>query len=290
MSPSCFVRRQKDERSSIETSKITCHLVDQFMSYSKGKPRVTMAHVEPLFGQTPITALRTHTATDTGAPQVQARLLLVVATIAINVITVGLLTFASWSDWKTGVALNLVDNSLLLWSVAKHRDLVLARFMVFGLAVGFSELAADAWLVEYTKTLDYSVGGGPMLWRSPLWMPFAWEIVAVQFGYVGWWLWNRFGGWGLVGNGLLGAINIPYYEEMARQIHWWQYSNCRMLSYTPYYIILGEFGIAIMLAILAKRLTTSTWADSLRTGTAGGIGIFLCYALAYGITDGVIPR
>ena len=220
----------------------------------------------------------------------QGRLLIVVATIAINVIAVGLLTFASWSDWKTGVALNLVDNGLLLWYVARHHDLLLARLMVFGLAVGFSELAADAWLVEYTKTLDYSIGGGPMLWRSPPWMPLAWEVVAVQFGYVGLWLWNRWGGWGLVWNGLLGAINIPYYEEMARQINWWQYSNCRMFSYTPYYIILGEFGIAIMLAILAKRLTPNTWACALRTGTAGGIGIFLCYALAYGITDGVAPH
>lgn len=220
----------------------------------------------------------------------QGRLLIVVATIAINVIAVGLLTFASWSDWKTGVALNLVDNGLLLWYVARHHDLLLARLMVFGLAVGFSELAADAWLVEYTKTLDYSIGGGPMLWRSPLWMPFAWEIVAVQFGYAGLYLWNRSGGWGLVANGCLGAVNIPYYEEMARQINWWQYSNCLMLSYTPYYIILGEFGITILLAILANRLTTGTWASPLVTGTVGGVGIFLCYALAYGITDGLTSR
>lgn len=257
------------------------------MNHSKGSSHITMVHAEPLFGQTP---MATRTVVGTEKSMALTRLLIIIATIAINVITVGLLTLVPWSDWKTGVALNLVDNSLLLWYVAKHRDLLLARFMVFGLALGFSELAADAWLVEYTQTLDYSIGGGPMLWRSPLWMPLAWEIVAVQFGVVGLWLWNRYGGWGLVGNGLLGAINIPYYEEMARQINWWQYSHCRMLSYTPYYIILGEFGIAIMLAILAKRLTTSTWAGSLFTGTAGGIGIFLCYALAYGITDGVIPH
>ena len=36
--------------------------------------------------------------------------------------------------------------------------------------------------------------------------------------------------------GLLGAINIPFYEEMARRIHWWQYSGCRMISYTPWYM------------------------------------------------------
>jgi len=213
----------------------------------------------------------------------------VIATIVINIVAVALLTFAPWSDWKTGLALNLVDNALLLSYVAKHRDMLLARFMVFGLAVGFTELAADAWLVDYTKTLDYSIGGGPMLWRSPLWMPFAWEIVAVQFGCVGLWLWQRFGSSGLATAGILGAINIPYYEEMARRINWWQYSNCRMLSYTPYYIILGEFGIVILLTILAKRVAQGTWTASLLAGLAGGVGIFACYALAYGLTDGLIP-
>ena len=220
----------------------------------------------------------------------QGRLRLVLTTIVINIIAVALLTFAPWSDWKTGLALNLVDNALLLGYVAMRNDVLLARFMVFGVTVGFTELAADAWLVDYTKTLDYSIGGGPMLWRSPIWMPFAWEVVAVQFGYVGLWLWNRFAGRGLFAIGVLGAINIPYYEEMARRINWWAYGNCRMISYTPYYIILGEFGIAILLAVLAKRVIGGNWTTALLAGIAGGAGIFICYALAYGITDGLVPR
>lgn len=223
-------------------------------------------------------------------PLISRRLAVVLATIVINIVAVALLTFAPWSDWKTGLALNLIDNAILLRFVSQHRDMLLARFMIFGLGVGFTELAADAWLVDYTKTLDYSVGGGPMLWRSPLWMPFAWEIVAVQFGYVGLWLWRQFGTWGLVATGLFGAINIPYYEEMARRIHWWEYRNCHMLSFTPYYIILGEFGIAIILALLAKRLTNGSWATSLLAGIAGGIGIFLCYAIAFTVTDGISTR
>jgi Domain of unknown function (DUF6989) len=103
--------------------------------------------------------------------------------------------------------------------VIVRRDLLLARFVLFGLAVGFAELPADAWLVDYTRTLDYSIGGGQMIWRSPLWMPLAWEVVAVQFGYIGLRLWERFGWAGLLMIGLLGAINIPFYEEMARRIH-----------------------------------------------------------------------
>src|SRR3989454_10546333 len=108
----------------------------------------------------------------------RGRLRVVIATIAINVVVVSLLTFAPWSDWRTGAALNLVDNCLLLGFVLAKRDALLARFLVFGLVVGIAELPADAWLVDYTRTLDYSIGGGPMIWRSPLWMPLAWEGVA----------------------------------------------------------------------------------------------------------------
>lgn len=63
-----------------------------------------------------------------------------------------------------------------------------------------------------------------------------------------------------------------------------------MISHTPYYIILGEFGIAILSAILAKRLLRGNWATALGAGVAGGAGIFVCYAIAHGITDGLIPR
>jgi hypothetical protein len=40
----------------------------------------------------------------------RGRLWVVIATIAINIIAVSLLAFAPWSDWRTGAALNIVDN------------------------------------------------------------------------------------------------------------------------------------------------------------------------------------
>jgi hypothetical protein len=215
----------------------------------------------------------------------RCRLLVVIATIVINVIAVSLLTLAWWSDWRTGAALNIVDNCLLIGFTVVRRDALLARFLLFGAVVGFTELIADAWVVDYTRTLDYSIGGGPMIWRSPLWMPLAWEVVAVQFGYIGLRLWDRFGKTGLVLIGLLGAINIPFYEEMARRIHWWQYSGCRMISFTPWYIIIGEFGIAVAFALLARTLRRNSWRIAIVAGLAGGVSIFVCYAAAFLITD-----
>src|SRR5476651_1300706 len=99
-------------------------------------------------------------------PLAAARLRVVLATIFLNVVAVALLVLAPWSNWRTGLALNLLDNFLLLSFVFLRRDMLIARLMVFGLAVGFVELPADAWLVLHTHTLNYSVGGGPMLWCS----------------------------------------------------------------------------------------------------------------------------
>src|SRR3954447_3173895 len=221
-------------------------------------------------------------------PLEPARLWVVLATIAINILAVSLLAYAPWSNWRSALALNLIDNWLLIRFAIARRDAFLGRLLVFGVAVGFAELAADAWLVDYTRTLDYSIGGGPMLWRSPIWIPFAWEIVAVQFGYLGLRLWERFGALGLALIGLLGAINIPFYEEVAKRIHWWQYRGCRMVSGTPYYIILGELGIAIALTLLARRVRDGKLPAAILAGIAGGIAIFICYALAYLITDGLV--
>ncbi|HXE42111.1 MAG TPA: hypothetical protein VN516_03715, partial [Candidatus Baltobacteraceae bacterium] len=89
-------------------------------------------------------------------PLEMRRLKIVCITIFVNIIAVAMLTLAPWSDWKTGLALNLFDNLLLLAFVFHRGDLFLARLIVFGLAVGFAELPADAWLVMHTHTLDYS--------------------------------------------------------------------------------------------------------------------------------------
>ncbi len=88
--------------------------------------------------------------------------------------------------------------------------------------------------------------------------------------------------------GLLGAINIPFYEEMARRIHWWQYTGCRMISFTPWYIILAEFGIAMAFALLARTLRRGSWRVAVSAGVLGGVSIFVCYAVAFLITDRLI--
>ncbi|PYK22319.1 MAG: hypothetical protein DME53_10330 [Verrucomicrobia bacterium] len=61
-----------------------------------------------------------------------------------------------------------------------------------------------------------------------------------------------------------------------------------MISYTPWYIILGEFGIAVALACLARSLRRGSWRQAIIAGICGGVSIFACYAFAFWITDRLI--
>jgi hypothetical protein len=60
-----------------------------------------------------------------------------------------------------------------------------------------------------------------------------------------------------------------------------------MLLHTPYYIILGEFFIAMAIALLARRVRRGNLAVSLAAGAAGGVAVFIGYAVAYALTDGI---
>jgi hypothetical protein len=222
--------------------------------------------------------------------QERERLRVVLATIMLNIVAVLIFAVVPWSNWRTGLGLGLLDNAILIAYTIRRRDSLMAHLMIFGLVAGVAELAADAWLVAGTRTLDYSIGGGPMLWRSPLWMPIAWEIVAVQFGYIGLRLADRWDGLGLLAAGLLGAVNIPFYEEMARRTNWWSYSNCRMLSHTPYYIIAGEYLITVFFAILALEVRKKKPALTILAGAVAGTSVFVCYGLAYELVDGLVSK
>ena len=65
--------------------------------------------------------------TNTHDPALErGRLRVVIATIVINVLAVSLLTYAPWSDWRTGAALNFVDNCFLVGFIVVRRDALLA--------------------------------------------------------------------------------------------------------------------------------------------------------------------
>jgi hypothetical protein len=192
-------------------------------------------------------------------------------------------------EWagRSAVFLNLANLAVLGAVLARTRDAPLARLVVFGLAFGLVELLADFLCVRMTKTLDYSPARSWMLFESPWWMPTAWAVVAVQTGYLGALALSRLG-WvrGLLLSALIGAIQIPLYEELAYGSHWWRYQNCRMLGHTPLYIICAEALIVAGIAPLAKiALEKPGWRQALLLGVLGGGVTVVAGMIGYGLCE-----
>jgi hypothetical protein len=53
-------------------------------------------------------------------------------------------------------------------------------------------------------------------------------------------------------------------------------------------LIAGEFGIALVFALLARTLRRDSWFVAIIAGVAGGASIFVCYAAAFLIADRLI--
>jgi hypothetical protein len=121
-----------------------------------------------------------------------------------------------------------------------YNDEKVKRFLFFGLCIGFTELLADAWAVRYTKTLIYPLNQ-PIIWASPLYMPFAWMMVFIKVGYFGFKLGKR---QRLITATLImfciGATVVPFTEYLSIIAGWWHYNNVRKFLTIPYYVIFTE--------------------------------------------------
>jgi hypothetical protein len=214
---------------------------------------------------------------------------MLIFSIALSVLMVVILTLLlKNSDGRS--AFFLVSSSLLVFIIywIRTKDKKILYLSLFGITFGIIELIADALCVHYTKTLDYSVAKSPMIWLSPWWMPLSWMVVAMQIGGIGEAMMTRFGSIkGAVLTATLGAINIPFYEEMAYHLHLWQYTNCLRFSHTPYYIVVAEFIIAIALAPAARYALKGT-KPALIAGLVGGVATIIGGLVGYGLVEVII--
>ena len=220
-----------------------------------------------------------------------ARLRTVLLTVAVSVIAVIFFAGKPWSDGRTAAALCAVNGSIFATHVGFYRDAGMARLLLFGACLGVVELVADFLCVRYTGTLDYSMAKSAMIWESPWWMPLAWMLVGTQIGYLGARFVERVGTVrGSVGSALVGAVYIPFYEEMARHANWWEYQFCRMLpgTHTPLYIIVAELLIGASLGLLACiALRRASWQDAAVAGVLAGVATIVGGLVGFGAAEGV---
>ncbi|HEX2349836.1 MAG TPA: hypothetical protein VHI51_15490 [Ktedonobacterales bacterium] len=161
---------------------------------------------------------------------------------------------------SAAVTVGLTALALLALALRRAWRPLILRLLAFGLIAGVCELFTDFSGEVVAHSLRYPPRE-PMLWASPAYMPLSWMVVLAQIGYLAWrlaallprplyslpWL-------AMALTGLWGALNIPFYEEMAYHAGWWSYAPAPGLGHTPYYVMLFEGLIAAALPPLLANL------------------------------------
>ncbi len=180
--------------------------------------------------------------------------------------------------WYVGVIDLLLSALLLALLIGWHavRPL-LGRLMLAGLVAGICELFTDASGQQLVHSLSYPPGE-LTIWASPIYMPLTWMVTLTYLGYLGWRL-RALLGWrfAILLCGLLGAIDIPLFEEISYYGGWWRYMPTHlMLGHTPAYVSLFEGLIVATLPLLLDRVERRSWLETAAVGVV--IGIWMAIA------------
>ena len=217
---------------------------------------------------------------------------LIISVLAMGLTTawfVAYKTHQQWG-WRSALYLDLGLILLILAYAAAFHDGLFAELLLFGLVMGSAELVTDAWAVLGTRTLIYLPTCGPQIVKSPIWMPLGWAVAAVPLAFfaiklVGWLGWT-----GLIVTGIIGALNLPFYEQMAAEDGLWIYVDCYKFRRTPYYVVFGEFLCAMVIGAAGLTVRPDSPLSALVAGLAAGVGVLLCSMIAYYLIEVVFRR
>jgi hypothetical protein len=177
--------------------------------------------------------------------------------------------------WYVGIIdLILTGMLVLLFLVLPISRPLLGRLMLVGLVAGICELFTDASGQYVVHSLIYPMGE-LTIWTSPLYMPLSWLVTLTYLGYISWRL-RALLGWrvAILLCGLLGAIDIPLFEEISYHGGWWRYVPTRlMFGHTPVYVALFEGLVVAALPLLLNRLERRSWIETLVLG--GIVGLWM---------------
>jgi hypothetical protein len=163
---------------------------------------------------------------------------------------------------------------LLVWVFVRGIRPLLGKLLLAGFIAGVCELFTDASGQYVAHSLIYPAGM-LTLWTSPLYMPLSWTVILTYLGYIAWRL-RALIGWRRAAllSAVLGAIQIPVYEEMAYYGGWWRYKPVRlMIGHTPIYVLLFEGLIVAALPLLYDRIERRAWKQVALIGVILGAWI-----------------
>ena len=208
-------------------------------------------------------------------------LVILMSTVGLSLAGLASLLHLGWKVAALSTILEVLTVAgYLLWT----KDSLVGRLLVFALVVGFGELPADAFSVLVKGTLVYPAGE-PMIWASPLYMPFSWVAVMVQMGFIAWWLPQRMPlARAVLIMALIGASYVPLFEYLAHSAGFWFYQHCPMLfGITPWYVILAEAIILGALPPLLRGLEVRTWPWWIGLGVAESVVVYAGSRLAFAL-------
>ncbi|MDH4261451.1 MAG: hypothetical protein OEV78_00240 [Spirochaetia bacterium] len=188
------------------------------------------------------------------------------------------------AKWHMGYAMAyfIIGASLISYFIYVHffGNSLLRKLFYFGITVGFVELFNDTWLIAVKKVLIY-YPGGPFIIDTPLYMPFCWASILITFGYLAGYLNTKTS---LSKTTLLLSISaafyIPFFEKIADEALWWHYIDSPSIHGVPWFVIIGEFLLAIPIPFIIQKLenANSYWIFVL--GTIEGFIVWLATWLA----------
>lgn len=154
--------------------------------------------------------------------------------------------------------------------------------MFAGLIAGVCELFTDVSGQQVVHSLIYPAGE-LTIWASPVYMPITWMVTLTYLGYFSWRL-RALQGWRLaiLFCGLVGAIEIPLFEEMSYYGGWWRYVPVHlMVGHTPIYVSLFEGLVIAALPLLFYRIERRSWLQVAVVGVIIGAWIAIVALVAW---------
>ena len=182
--------------------------------------------------------------------------------------------------WISAAVISFALSAAYVLYALISRNRVMRHLVLFSTIAGFLELFADHYSVAGNGTLVYPEE--PMIWTSPLYMPFAWIMVFSQLGYYSL-LIMRWKGLtvAIVMLGLLGGMYIPVYEHLAADAGWWYYRNTPMLFNAPYYVILAEAMLSVSIPPLILFSLRGGYGRTVLAALIQGVIIYLSCFIAF---------
>jgi hypothetical protein len=201
--------------------------------------------------------------------------------LVANVVALGIALVAAKGalGWKAATASAVISGVMLLVFCLRHPEPFFVRLFVFGVAVGFTELLNDTYLID-ADVLVYDPGG-PYVWKTPLYMPFSWALIFVTNGTIAAWLFGKLGPWrSPLAMALVSGLYIPGFEALAARADWWHYQHVPFLLGAPAFVVLGEALLALPLPWMCTALARRGFAVAIGLGVFEGLVVFATTLLA----------